>query len=377
MTSVIVKCEKCGKDCPELTLLDIAICEDCLKAVIREIQEEAKLGRYKKRKSRAGNETLIRKLVSGLVLLALLLGFVGCTASDPVLEDIYTRGKIYIWNGTDWQVLGASGGTTDHGALTGLSDDDHTQYLLADGTRSLATPFILGATSVTSTGTQFNYLNAATGTTGSSNTSLVFSTSPTLTTPVLDTAVGKGTWTASGTWTIPAVTLGGSIAAGANLITNVGGITLGNSIAIRSAADNSFIYLMGAMTATKAALIRLSGADHASTGRMDFITPNAAADGQLTRLVISGKTAIATATWSNITHSGLDVSGTMQFSSNSDLSSTADLVKMGGYDLSTANRTLAIATETVVESALGAASTNKIPIRWNGVTYFLLVTTVP
>ena len=26
---------------------------------------------------------------------------------------------------------------TDHGNLSGLSDDDHTQYLLADGTRDL------------------------------------------------------------------------------------------------------------------------------------------------------------------------------------------------------------------------------------------------
>jgi len=31
-----------------------------------------------------------------------------------------------------------SGGVTDHGNLTGLSDDDHTQYLLANGTRSLS-----------------------------------------------------------------------------------------------------------------------------------------------------------------------------------------------------------------------------------------------
>ncbi len=29
------------------------------------------------------------------------------------------------------------GGATDHGALTGLTDDDHTQYLLAAGTRPL------------------------------------------------------------------------------------------------------------------------------------------------------------------------------------------------------------------------------------------------
>src|SRR6056297_3038622 len=35
---------------------------------------------------------------------------------------------------------GGGGGVTDHGALTGLADDDHTQYALADGTRgSIAT----------------------------------------------------------------------------------------------------------------------------------------------------------------------------------------------------------------------------------------------
>ena len=33
---------------------------------------------------------------------------------------------------------GTGGGVTDHGDLTGLADDDHTQYLLADGTRSVA-----------------------------------------------------------------------------------------------------------------------------------------------------------------------------------------------------------------------------------------------
>jgi len=34
--------------------------------------------------------------------------------------------------------IDASGGASDHGGLTGLGDDDHTQYLLADGTRTLA-----------------------------------------------------------------------------------------------------------------------------------------------------------------------------------------------------------------------------------------------
>lgn len=56
------------------------------------------------------------------------------------------------------------------------------------GTVTIPTPFTLGATSVTSTGTQLNYLNAATGTTGTTNTNVVFSTSPTLVTPTLGVA---------------------------------------------------------------------------------------------------------------------------------------------------------------------------------------------
>lgn len=39
-----------------------------------------------------------------------------------------------------------SGGSSDHGALTGLSDDDHTQYLLADGTRALSGGLDFGGT---------------------------------------------------------------------------------------------------------------------------------------------------------------------------------------------------------------------------------------
>ncbi len=51
------------------------------------------------------------------------------------------------------------------------------------GTVTIPSPFTLGATSVTPTGVQFNYLGGATGTTGTGN--LVFGTSPVLVTPSL------------------------------------------------------------------------------------------------------------------------------------------------------------------------------------------------
>ncbi len=39
----------------------------------------------------------------------------------------------YVYNGTNWIRFG---GIVDHGVLQGLADDDHTQYLLADGSRA-------------------------------------------------------------------------------------------------------------------------------------------------------------------------------------------------------------------------------------------------
>ena len=49
------------------------------------------------------------------------------------------------------------------------------------GTATIPTPFTLGAVSVTTTGTQLNYLNGATGTTGTTTSNIVFSAAPTFT----------------------------------------------------------------------------------------------------------------------------------------------------------------------------------------------------
>jgi hypothetical protein len=48
------------------------------------------------------------------------------------------QAKIFVCDGTEWTTLSAGGGVSDHGALTGLADDDHSIYLLADGTRDLS-----------------------------------------------------------------------------------------------------------------------------------------------------------------------------------------------------------------------------------------------
>ena len=81
------------------------------------------------------------------------------------VSDSDAQGDVIIRNATNWTRLAAStsgyclttqgaganpvwaatGAVTDHGALTGLTDDDHTQYLLAAGTRALTADWDAGS----------------------------------------------------------------------------------------------------------------------------------------------------------------------------------------------------------------------------------------
>jgi len=59
------------------------------------------------------------------------------------------NGQVLTWNGSAWAPVtppAPPGGVTDHGALTGLSDDDHLQYLLADGVRASTNGFVVTGT---------------------------------------------------------------------------------------------------------------------------------------------------------------------------------------------------------------------------------------
>jgi len=106
------------------------------------------------------------------------------------------------------------------------------------GTTTLATPFTLGATSVTSTGTQLNYLNAATGTTGTTSTNLVFSTSPSITTPTFVTSA-----------TVPLI-IGGSSTTQSLIYKTTTGV---------GAAGADHIFQVGNNGATEAMIILNSG----------------------------------------------------------------------------------------------------------------------
>ena len=51
---------------------------------------------------------------------------------------------MYVYIGSAWVDIGPGGGVTDHGALTGLADDDHTQYLLINGSRAMSNDLDIG-----------------------------------------------------------------------------------------------------------------------------------------------------------------------------------------------------------------------------------------
>lgn len=56
---------------------------------------------------------------------------------SPTTNDTYTvNGFTWLYNGYAWDRVDAS--TPGHDQLVGLGDDDHTQYLLADGSRTLS-----------------------------------------------------------------------------------------------------------------------------------------------------------------------------------------------------------------------------------------------
>jgi hypothetical protein len=62
---------------------------------------------------------------------ALLVGRVVFQKGDTTAQDVQSAFT------NTFAINGGGGGVTDHGALTGLADDDHTQYLLVNGTRAM------------------------------------------------------------------------------------------------------------------------------------------------------------------------------------------------------------------------------------------------
>jgi hypothetical protein len=86
------------------------------------------------------------------------------SGSTKLIDSSVTESKLDIFNnpidgyylkyttasGMEWAVSG--GGSSDHGSLTGLTDDDHSQYLLTNGNRQLTGGWDYGSQTISGSG---------------------------------------------------------------------------------------------------------------------------------------------------------------------------------------------------------------------------------
>lgn len=94
---------------------------------------------------------------------------------DPPVAPIDNDLLQFVAVNNRWEYVQPAALSLDHGNLSGLGDDDHTQYLLADGTRALAGPWDMGSQALTNVNidsgviTGITDLAVADGGTGASN----------------------------------------------------------------------------------------------------------------------------------------------------------------------------------------------------------------
>lgn len=71
------------------------------------------------------------------------------TPNEGYAARVMDENKVYIYDGSSWGLFEA---TLDHGSLLGLGDDDHTIYLLVNGSRAMSGDLNMGSNDITSVG---------------------------------------------------------------------------------------------------------------------------------------------------------------------------------------------------------------------------------
>lgn len=183
----------------------------------------------------SGNATTATNATTAVNFSGSLGGEVSGGQSSTVLSTTAVISK-----GLTGFVSGAGTVTSADSILSGIQKVDGNTILKAPiasptftGVVTIPTPFTLGATSVTSTGTQLNYLSGATGTTGTGN--VVLSGSPTITTSATAPLLIGGT-TASSTLTLESTSGAGTTD---SIVFKTG------SQATRATIDTSGAFLLG------------------------------------------------------------------------------------------------------------------------------------
>jgi trimeric autotransporter adhesin len=244
-----------------------------------------------------------------------------------------------------WMPAMPATGVTEHGDLTGLTDDDHPQYLLGDGVRNVTNGFAVAGTlhfgaipvqgagtrlmwyprrgalrAGTVTGTQWDDANI-----GQESTALGVGTTAS---GHGSTAMGEGA-TASGSWS---TAMGQRTTASGGASTAMGGSTTASGIA--STAMGSFTTASGNSSTAMGGVTEASG--HNSTA-MGFGASTAGHQGSFVYSDVSGL-PVVTATAPN--QFVVRASGGFRFRTSSDLSTGCDLPASSGNFNCTSSRLL-------------------------------------
>jgi hypothetical protein len=182
----------------------------------------------------AGANTALSNLAAVAINTSLL------PASDDAIDlgdDTHRWRDIYV--GEASVHIGTS--TADEGVIS-YNSTTNVLSLASTGVVSIPSPFTLGATSVTTTGTQLNYLSAATGTSGTTSSNIMFSAAPTIT----------------GTLTAATANFSGFLTASAGIAGN-------------GTAGNSNMYVTGGITANRNTVASLLPLAAAGAGARVFI----------------------------------------------------------------------------------------------------------
>lgn len=271
-----------------------------------------------------GNATT---LTNAPVIAKVLTGYVSGAGTISATDSILSA--IQKLNGNNDTNANLTGPITSVGNSTSIASQTGTGTTFAmsasptfTGTVTVPTPFKVGAISVTSTGTQLNYLNAATGTTGTTSTNIVFSTSPVLVTPNLGTPSAAILTSATG---LPIST--GLTGAGTGVLTALG-VNVGTA--------GSFIVNGGALgTPSSGVGTNITNVNAATLGGATFAAPGA----------IGGGTASA-GTFTNVIASTINTAG-----GNLSIGSTSTVVSVVGTTVASSTTTGAL----TVAGGFGAA----------------------
>jgi len=155
------------------------------------------------------------------------------------------------------------------------------------------------------------------------------------------------------------------------------GVLVGHSIVTQTIADQSIAYIAQVSIAEPTITNNLSGTGVITVASTLYIS-GAPTEGVTNAAIYIVSGDIRSASGDLVLGGGdiFNTQGDIQFAGSRDSGAVADTVAIGGYEIGAGNRVLAISQETAVAADVDETKfSNKLQVRINGATYFIMLTT--